>query len=192
MRPGNAEPSSWLGSWGDVDSDQARAELARRYLRAYGPATKHDFARWWGAWSGVGNAAWSRLAGELVPVAVEGERMDLLAEDLDQLVDADDGRSVVLLPGFDPYLMGHASRGHMVDAAQLSKVSRTAGWISPVVLVAGRVAATWSHTTVKGRLEIRVEPFRRLPQWTTLAVRTRAASLAQTMGLDEVRVTLVR
>jgi winged helix DNA-binding protein len=184
-------PDQWLDAWREVDPDKALVEVVRRYLRAYGPATKHDFARWWGSWSGVGNAAWSGLANELVPVAVEGDRADLLAADLDRISRASGGQSVTLLPGFDPYLMGHASRGHLVDATHLSKVSRTAGWISPVVLVGGRVAATWSYTVLKQTLRVSVEPFRRLPPGTMPLVRARVDSMARTLGLDATDVKVV-
>jgi hypothetical protein len=184
-------PDQWLGSWREVDADKALVEVARRYLRAYGPATKHDFARWWGNWAGVGNAAWKGLSGELVPVTVEGERADLLAADLDRIATAVRGASVVLLPGFDPYLMGHAGRGHLVDASHLSKVSRTAGWISPVVLASGRVVATWSYAAVKQTLRITVEPFRRLPAGTMPEVRARADALARTLGLKAADVKTV-
>ena len=184
-------PDRWLGSWREVDPDAALVEVARRYLRAYGPATKHDFARWFGSWARVANAAWTGLAEELVPVAVDGEPADLLAADLDPITTAVTGHSVTLLPGFDPYLMGHASRGHLVDAAQLSKVSRTAGWISPVVLAGGRVVATWSYTNVKRTLRITVEPFRRLPIGTMTEVRARAESIVRTLGLDAVDVKVV-
>lgn len=184
-------PDRWLATWRQVEPEKAMVEVGRRYLRAYGPATKHDFARWWGNWSGVGNAAWSGLAGELVPVAVEGEKAHLLLADLDRMESADGGRSVALLPGFDPYVMGHASRNHLVDASRLSKVSRTAGWISPVVLVGGRIAATWAHTVVKRSVHITIEPFQRLPPWVLSAVRTRADALARTMGLDAAELKVV-
>ncbi len=68
-------PKKWLQEWRDVDPEAAIVEAARRYLRAYGPATKSDFARWWGAWPGVGNAAWSGMAGQLAHVSVEGMSM---------------------------------------------------------------------------------------------------------------------
>ena len=185
-------PDLWLGNWRDVDPDTALVEVARRYLRAYGPATKTDFARWFGTWTGVGNAAWKGLAGELAPVSVEGLRGDLLASDLDRISAAPAGQSVQMLPLFDPYLMGYASRSHLVEAAHASKVSRTAGWISAVVLMDGRVAGTWTHAVVKQTLRITIEPFRRLPAAVTREVRSRAESLAEILGLANVEVSIAR
>jgi Winged helix DNA-binding domain len=181
-------PPQWLSAWREVDTDEALVEVARRYLRAYGPATKEDFARWWGRWSGVGKAAWSGLGDELVPVAVEGRRADLLASDAERIAKPRTAESVQLLPAFDPYVMGHSSRDHIVEAANLSKVSRTAGWISAVVLVDGQVAGTWTHVAPKGTLRITVEPFRRLSAKTMAEVRRRADSLAETLGLAKADV----
>lgn len=82
-----------------------------------------------------------------------------------------------MLPGFDPYLMGHSSRDHLFDAAHRWKVSRVAGWISPVVLIGGRVVATWSHTIATETLRISVEPFRSLPPNAKPAMRRGLKSL---------------
>ena len=183
-------PEQWLGSWRNVDPDAALTEVARRYLRAYGPATKSDFARWWGTWPGVGNRAWAGLAGDLSPVSIDGQRADMLASDVERITKRPTGGSVQLLPSFDPYVMGHASRDHIVEAANLSKVSRTAGWISPVVLVDGRVAGTWSHIAQKGTLQVTVEPFRPIAARTKVEVRRRAESLAETLGLARTEVRI--
>lgn len=184
-------PEAWLGSWREVAPDAALVEVARRYLKAYGPANKNDFARWWGTWPGVGNAAWAGLAGELVSVSIEGQRADMLAGELRHVAESDSASSVLMLPAFDPYLMGHSSRDHLVDAAYRSRVSRVAGWISPVVLIDGRVAATWSHQVVKKTLRISVEPFRRLPSIALPAIRSRAHELAATVGVADVDVKVV-
>ena len=184
------KPEKWLGSWRQVDPEAALTELARRYLRAYGPATKEDFTRWWGSWAGVGKAAWAGLAGELISVSVEGRRADLLASDARAIAKRPAGPSVELLPPFDPYLMGHSSRDHIVEAGNVSKVSRVAGWISAVVLVDGRVAGTWSHVAAKDTLRITVEPFQRLGSKTTAEVRLRAESLAETLGLAKAEVRI--
>jgi hypothetical protein len=183
-------PQEWLGSWSEIDSDAALVEVARRYLRAYGPATKFDFARWWGNWSGVGNAAWAGLAEELLPVLVEGRRMEILASDIEHVSKAADGPSLQLLPAFDPYLLGHDNRDHLYEAVHRARVSRTAGWISAVLLIDGRVAATWSHTVMKQTLRIIVDPLQRLPAQSPPEIRKRAEELAVTLGVAKVEVSV--
>jgi hypothetical protein len=181
-------PESWLGSWRVIDHDAALIEVGRRYLSAYGPATKDDFRRWLGQWSGVGKAVWAGLAAELTPVSIEGRRADVLTTDVRTIAKMADDSAVHLLPGFDPYLMGHSSRDHMFDSAHRWKVSRVSGWISPVVLVGGRVVATWSHVVVKKTLRISVAPFQRLAPRTVASIRARAHDLASTLGLMDVDV----
>jgi hypothetical protein len=183
-------PEQWLGSWRDMDPDAALIEVARRYLRTYGPATKSDFTRWWGTWPGVGNTAWAGLAGDLAPVSIDGQRADILASDAERIRKEPIEASVQLLPAFDPYVMGHSSRDHIVEKTNLAKVSRTAGWISPVVLVDGRVMGTWSHLAVKDTLRITVEPFTRLTSKTKAEVLQRGESLAETLGLAGAQVRI--
>ena len=40
-------PRAWIEEWQPIPPQQALAELARRYLWAYGPATSDDFQFWW-------------------------------------------------------------------------------------------------------------------------------------------------
>src|SRR5437660_134771 len=181
-------PQDWLGSWRDVDPDAALTELARRYLRAYGPATKNDFVRWWGQWPGVGTMAWTALAKELVPVNVEGQRADVLEADLDRITESPGESTPQLLPSSDPYLMRHNTRDHLFASEHRARVSRVAGWISAVVLVEGRVVATWTHQPAKQTLNVIVEPFKKLSPSTLKQVRARAQSLASALGLDEAAV----
>jgi hypothetical protein len=51
---------------------------------------------------------------------------------------------VRLLPAFDAFLLAHATKDHIVDPRFYKRVYRNQGWISPVVLVGGRIAAVWS------------------------------------------------
>jgi hypothetical protein len=183
-------PEQWLGRWRDIDPDAALAEIARRYLRAYGPATKRDFTRWWGTWAGVGSRAWAGLAGELAPVSVDGQRADMLAADVDRIQSAASEGSVRLLPSFDPYLMGHSRRDHLVATEHRARVSRTAGWISAVVLLDGRVVATWTHQVARGTFNVAVDPIGKLSPSTVRQVRMRADSLAAALGLGAAAVKI--
>ena len=181
-------PQRWLGRWRTVDPDEAVAEMARRYLGVYGPATQTDFARWWGAWPGVGKAAWSALGEEVVPVSVAGARMELLASDLAAVRGSAASDSVQLLPQFDPYLLGHARRDHLLDRAHASKVSRTAGWISAVVLVAGAVVGTWMHANSGKGMRLTVTAFEPLREKVKRVVRRRGEELGDALGAKSVEV----
>ena len=184
-------PREWLGQWRDIDPDSALVDSARRYLRAYGPATKTDFTRWWGNWPGVGNAAWSGLADELATVIVDGARADMLAADLPKTGSVTIDQSVALLPAFDPYLLGHSNRDHLFDSAHRSKVSRTAGWISPVVIADGRVLGTWAHVVAGKTLRVTVEPFKSLPAKVKSEVHARAESITKALDLSKTEVKFV-
>jgi len=180
-------PENWIGGWEAIDPEVAIAEVARRYLRAFGPATKNDFVFWWGRWPGVARAAWSAIAPELTTVSVEGSNAQILTSDMKRLPTAPTG-SVQLLPAFDPYLMGYASRDHLFAAVHRPKVSRTAGWISPVILVDGVVVGTWSYVVSGKTMRVSVQPFRRLTAQVRTKVEERAESLAASLGLPSVEL----
>ncbi|MEV0619187.1 crosslink repair DNA glycosylase YcaQ family protein [Nonomuraea sp. NPDC050404] len=67
-----------------------------------------------------------------------------LTEHLDTLAATAPSAAVHLLPGFDQYILA-APRGlaALIPPELKAKVSRQAGWISPVVVHEGRVAGVW-------------------------------------------------
>jgi hypothetical protein len=183
-------PRHWLRGWRDLDTDDATAELARRYLRAYGPATKKDFVRWFGYLRRGRVDPWPALTEELVDVDVDGTRLQLLAKDARALMRTAPAASVQLLPPFDPYLMGHSSRDHLFDKVHRWKVSRVAGWISAVVLVDGRVEGTWTHARSGDALVMNVVPFASLSANTRREISARAEELATALGLASADVRI--
>jgi Winged helix DNA-binding domain len=91
----------------------------------------------------------------LATVEVEGAPTLLLAEDVDELGDTSPTQAVRLLAGFDQYVLGAGTKAEeIIDPSRRAEVSRTGGWISPVVLAAGRVVGTWEvdDGTVQVRL----------------------------------------
>ena len=186
-------PEIWLGSWRVVDRDAALVEIARRYLRAFGPATRSDFVRWFGpSFPAIGKTAWAGLTNDLVGVSVEGIRLEALASDVPALARTRRRSAVQLLPVFDPYLMGHASRDHLFERRYAPRVSRVAGWISAVVLVDGRVEGTWTHAIANGHLRVTIDPFRPLSSDVTTEIGRRAGSLARALGLASADVVATR
>ena len=146
------------GPMRQLEPERALSELARRYLRAYGPATRDDFALWW---QGATRAQVQRLFESLDVTAVDraGARAYLLAADARPPPLA---RSVRLLPAFDPYVVGAPRSGGLFPVAHKPRIFRRQGWISPVLLVDGHAEGVWRHHLKNGLLEVHIEPFGRL------------------------------
>ncbi|GGW46708.1 winged helix DNA-binding domain-containing protein [Streptomyces griseoloalbus] len=137
----NALLSSWLGR--EIDplspdaSDPVGQALVRRYLAAFGPAASADLRAWCGL-AGL-PAAVAAVREELVTFRDERGR-ELL--DLPGAPRPDPGTPapVRFLPAFDNAILGYHDRGRIIDDAH--RGLSVAG--ERVVLVDGRVAATWS------------------------------------------------
>ena len=157
-------PDQWLSGWREEAPDQALQTVLRRYLTAYGPATRDDFARWWGVASRVVRPAFDALAGELVEVDVEGRRGWARATDVAEMAALSAPGIVRLLPGFDPYVVGAPRNApHVLPEEFKGRVYRPQGWISPVLLVDGHMAGVWRHERRGSRISAQVESFARLP-----------------------------
>lgn len=159
-------PRTWLGSWQSFEPEQAQQELVRRYLRAYGPATPEDFARWW--WGGKGKVSARKLfqsiAEELAEVEVEGWRAFALRATLEPIQccePADTEEAVHLLPLFDAYTIGMPrDRESVLPLVHKGQVFRPQGWISAVVLVNGSIQGVWQSTIRRSQAIVRVRLFR--------------------------------
>ncbi|MEW9555036.1 winged helix DNA-binding domain-containing protein [Nonomuraea sp. NPDC050783] len=133
--------SSWLGR--EIDppaadgTDPVGEALARRYLAAFGPAAVADLR----AWSGLAGlpAAVAAIRGELVSFRDERGR-ELLDLPGAPRPDPDTPAPVRFLPAFDNTILGYHDRGRIIDDAD--RGLSVAG--ARMVLVDGRVAATWT------------------------------------------------
>lgn len=177
-------PAAWLGRpLSPVEPAAANREVLRRFLAANGPATAADVARWWGEQPAPAKR-WIRDHADAVSaVEIDGEAGFVVrAEDVDELAATSDGGTdpadaPLLLPGFDPWVIAPLShRRRAVPEGRESEVSRTAGWISPVLVVGGVVAGVWDDAD-----GITVRPFAPLPAAVRRAVE-RAAGLPVVWG----------
>jgi hypothetical protein len=152
-------PETWLSEWRTAGEDTALAEVTRRYLHAYGPATREDYGRWWGV-SPAQALARLRALDDVVEVDVDGRPGLMLAADAAEAQDAPPTGAVRLLPAFDPYVVGSSREDTDVLAAEhKARVHRPQGWISAVLLVDGRIEGVWRHEHRGGRLAVEIRPF---------------------------------
>jgi len=178
-------PEGWL-SVAPADPVEPRAameEIARRFLAAYGPTTREDFARWWAMSPAEAQKLFQSLGEDLVSAQVGGTAAWMPTAHVAEVTHATPPGSVRLLPAFDPYVIGatrHADK--LLPGPFADRIYRPQGWISPVLLVDGRMDGIWGYEKKRGSVAVRVEPFVALPASARDAAEHEAERLARYLG----------
>ncbi|WP_326751137.1 winged helix DNA-binding domain-containing protein [Streptomyces hirsutus] len=149
--------NDWLPTTGRFrwEGDAVLAELARRYLAAYAPATLEDFA----AWSGL-PVTWARRAWKMLAESgaiTEYGTLTMLAGRVKELPGSSDTPDVRMLPAYDNYLIGYRTREVSVPALHQARVWPGGGLIRPTVVADGLAIATWTRGS--GSRSIQVDAF---------------------------------
>ncbi len=135
-----APMSAWLPPAPTVPVEEARAELARRWLRTFGPATETD-VKWWTGWT-LGQARSALTAIDATAVELDdGGTGYVLPDDLD--VEPAIDPWVALLPSLDPTAMGWFGREWYVGAHK-AMLFDTNGNIGPSIWSDGRIVGVWT------------------------------------------------
>jgi hypothetical protein len=130
----------WLGEVGSVEPAVAQAELLRRWLHAFGPATETDIG-WWTGWT----ARETRAALTVVPhaeVGLDGTTGVVLADDLEPTSRPEPWAA--LLPTLDPTTMGWKARDWYLGEHS-STLFDSNGNAGPTVWWEGHVVGGWSQ-----------------------------------------------
>jgi hypothetical protein len=140
--------------WGGLpDLEEAGPRVLTAYLRTYGPAVPervHDYFSKSLAAPARAVTRWlADVESRVAHVDVEGERLLVHPDDLDDLHATRPAASVRLVPGRDPWVMAPGTTDpHVVPPAHREAISRTAN----PVLHRGVVAGTWAVR--RDRLEV--------------------------------------
>ena len=154
----------------EVDAEAARAELVRRYLAAFGPATRAEITRW----SGLYTRRFGHLLDGLRTLRDDRGRK-LLDLPRAPLPAADTPAPVRLLPKFDNVLI---DRERILPAEHLKLVVRKNADVQPTFTVDGYVAGVWR--VEKGR--VLTEPFAPLPRVARRELADEAERLQAWLG----------
>lgn len=136
---------AWLpGTATDIPMAEAEQQLARAWLRAFGPGALADF-KWWTGWT-VSRARKVLAAVGAVEVELEdGETGYVLPDDVDPAPDPEPWAA--FLPSLDPAVMGWAMPGRdwYLDGPARDHLYDRSGNIGPTVWWGGRVIGGWAQ-----------------------------------------------
>ena len=158
---------------------EAQAELVRRWLRGFGPATIAD-VKWW---TGLPMGQVRRAVAETgaVEVDLDGTPGLVLPDDLDPVPAPEPW--VALLPALDPTTMGWAGRDFYLDPHRPALFDRN-GNAGPTIWLNGHVVGGWAQ---RGTGEVVLRLLEDVGTDATEAIEAEAARL--TAWLTPLRVT---
>jgi hypothetical protein len=133
-------PIERLGPLERPEPGDARAELLRRYLAAFGPVTETDM-RWWTGWS-ARNARAALASVRHAEVDLDGAVGYVLRDDLEP--EPREVPSAALLPALDPTTMGWKLRDWYLGPHVEAVFDRN-GNAGPTVWWGGRVVGGWAQ-----------------------------------------------
>ncbi|MBF6340578.1 AlkZ family DNA glycosylase [Nocardia abscessus] len=123
-----------------LSAAEARAELVRHWLRAFGPAPVSDI-KWWTGWT-LGEVRAALGALELVEVDLDGVTGVLLADDVEPVATPEPWAA--LLPALDPTPMGWQAREWYLGPHAPNLFDRN-GNVGPTVWWDGRIVGGWAQ-----------------------------------------------
>lgn len=158
-----------------VDPDEARRELARRYLHIFGPSTADAFAGWAGVPKRQAGSCFDALARALTRVRTPiGDAWALTADIASLQADRESATAARLLPSGDPYfLLQGAERELLIpDLRRRQQLWTSRVWPGAMV-VDGELVGTWRRADHV----LTMQPWCRLAPADRVALESEAASL---------------
>jgi hypothetical protein len=178
-RPRWALADCWLQPVAEAwDDHRATAELTRRWLRAFGPASVEDVKWWFG--STLTTARRALAAADAVEVDLHGTPGYALPDDLES--EPANEPWAALLPGLDVTAMGWFRRDWYLGSHREHVFDRT-GNAGPTAWWNGRVVGGWCQDAT-GR--VRLQELEDIGRGARQALQRRAAELTE--WLDGVQV----
>jgi hypothetical protein len=152
--------------------DEALAELALRFFLGHGPATVHDLARWAGLALRDVRAGLAVVRPQLAALDVDGVEHLLDPAVPDRLATCrEEAEDVVLLPGFDEFVLGYRDRSTILAPEFAPRiVPGNNGMFRPTVVLDGQVVGTWQWTGRGAKRAVTATPFTSFPDAVTARI----------------------
>jgi hypothetical protein len=137
----------WIPVSRSLQRQEGIAEFALRYFHSHGPATIRDFAWWTQIPLTDVRAAFEDVKEQLVELEFEGTSYWLSPETAALPDGGISGqRSVLLLPGFDEFVLGYQDRSLVLAAEHTNKIVPGGnGVFKKTVVAGGEVIGTWAR-----------------------------------------------
>jgi hypothetical protein len=175
-----ARLDAWVRNPRRLERDEALGELALRYFCSHGPASVEDLVRWSGLTTRDVRRGIAVAGDALAPLVLDDRAYLVAAGDADAT--PDEG-GVLLLPGFDEYILGYRDRSAVLAAEHAEAIVPGGnGMFRSTIVVDGEVVGTWGRRASAKAMVVEPAPFGALPPGAMKALSAQAERYARFIG----------
>jgi hypothetical protein len=165
-----------------LNSDEALAELTKRYFTSHGPATNKDFA-WW---SGLTIADANRgieLNGSLLSKNVISNKTYWFTDR--SIYSTNNSKKILFLPNYDEYIVGYTDRKEIINQTIVKNLDlRNNVLFNNTILIDGKVKGTWRRTLKSSKAIIEINLFIKLNKRQKEGLLRSAGDYGKFLNLD--------
>ena len=181
---------AWNGSnFASVDEQKAQVLLAKKYLKAFGPARIKDFQWWVGTTLTKAKSAFEQIE----TVELEGNLL-LLKEDQKafESFEIPTKNCIDILPQWDSYIMGYAPDGRERFVSKENQhhiygnLGATGGNGLGTVLVNGKANGSWSSRFKGTKMEVSLNLFAKITQKERTSVMDQLQNIANLLKAKNI------
>ena len=169
----------WIPRPRRMERQEALGELALRYFRSHGPATVKDLMRWAHLVAADARTGLALARPQLASLDVDGVEHFMDPETPELLETCrHEARGVVLLPGFDEFVLGYQDR-RCALAPELADriVPGGNGVFKATVVCDGEIVGTWKRAGRGAERTVEATPFTSFPDEVEEAIAQAYAAL---------------
>ena len=145
----------WVKKTRPLSSEESLSKLTLQYFASHGPATVQDFMWWSGLSVGQVRSGIEMVKSNLGVIEYDGAKYWMTAGGGPE---GTSRQGVLLLPGFDDFLLGYKDRSASLDP-KYSRRLANGGVLKPAIVMDGNVIGTWRRTITKGKTTIQTHTF---------------------------------
>jgi hypothetical protein len=169
----------WAPEAKELSRDESLYELAGRYFQSHGPATVQDFSWWSGLTVADAKRGLEAAKSQFINIK-SGTKEYWAAPDQTDL----DHSGIQLLPGFDEYLLGYKDRTAVLPEKFSSMViPGKNGIFLPTIVDNSQIVGTWKKEAKKTAIELVLNLFGPLEEWSAEKASKSAEAYCQFLGL---------
>jgi hypothetical protein len=140
-----------------LSTEEALAELTKRYFQSHGPAHIRDFSWWSGMTLTDAKKGIALLDTQLLKEERDGKIYFSL-----ETKKANQTETAFLIPGFDEYFIAYTDRSDVLDKNYAKELNQGGGMINGAVVVNGRMVGGWKRIFEKKSVVVSIKLFEKI------------------------------